>query len=71
MRKTIGIVEVAALAASAAGSPPVVARNSYRSANKLRRQRRQSVVLAERPAVFDRDVLAFDETVSLPKTLSN
>ena len=30
-------------------------------ARELRRHRRQSVVLAERPAIFDRYVLAFDE----------
>ena len=60
---TIGIVVVAALAASAAsvfaddhGDPP---------ANQLGHQRRQPVGLIFRPAVFDRDVLALDEACFL------
>ena len=56
----MGIVAVAALAASAAASQ----RNDHRdpTANQFGRDRRQSIILAFRPAVFDRHVLALDIT---------
>jgi len=37
--------------------------NGHRVTNKLRRHCWQPIVLAERPAVFDRHVLALDKTV--------
>ena len=51
--KTIGIVVVAALAASAAG---VASRGDHGdlAANQFGRQRRQPIVLTLCPAVFDR-----------------
>src|SRR5262249_8826297 len=57
---TMGIVVVAALAANAAGVPLIAA-----IAATLRRiggERRQPLVIALRPAVFDRNVAALDET---------
>jgi hypothetical protein len=51
--KTIGIVGVAALAANAGTEPPV--------ATIMATCRRQSLELILGPAVFDRDVLAFDK----------
>ena len=58
--KTIGIVVVAALAASAAGVLPPVDDHGHLAADQIGRQRRQPVVLALRPAIFDRDVAALD-----------
>ena len=58
---TIGIVEVAALAASAAGSA-IAAINGGLAGNQLGRQRRQSFVLIFRPPAFDRDILPLDVT---------
>ena len=59
--KTIGIVAVAALAASAAGRRR---RNDHGHlpANQFRRHRRQPIILTLRPAVFDRHVLALDDS---------
>src|SRR6516162_7302950 len=59
MAKTIGMLEVAVLAANAAGSPSRN-ENSHRSTYKLGRHCRQAVVLAESPFVFDGRGLAFD-----------
>ena len=59
MVKTVGTVVVTALAASAAGVL-VAASHGHRTMNQFRRQRRQSLVLAMRPAVLDRDVLPLD-----------
>ncbi len=60
--KTIGIVAVAALAASE-GTSLGVAIPRYLSANQIDQigqQRRQAIVLALRPVVLDRHVPAFD-----------
>ena len=57
--KTMGIVVVAALAASAA-EVPVRGDHGDPATNQIGRQRRQSIVFAFRPAVFDRHVLALD-----------
>ena len=59
--KTMGIVAVAALAANA--GHVTSARNDHGdlSANQFSRQRRQSIELILRPAVFDRPILALDE----------
>jgi hypothetical protein len=54
--KTIGIVAVAALAASAAGLLPGVAITATR-----RHERRQALILTLQPVVFDRCILAFDD----------
>src|SRR5262249_8356631 len=54
---TIGIVEVAALVASAAG---VLVAAMTLAANQIGRQRGQSVILAFCPAILDRGVLPFD-----------
>jgi len=56
---TIGIVDVAALAAKTDG----VARDNdgRRTADKLSRQQRQTIVLALRPLFFDYDILALDK----------
>src|SRR6516165_4422811 len=53
-------VEVAALAASAAGSPPAETKTAT-FLHQFGRLRRQPVVLTDRPAVFDHHVLALDE----------
>jgi hypothetical protein len=58
--KTIGMVVVAALAASAGGSPPIAAHHGHLTRNQIGRQARKSIVLPLRPAVFNRDVLALD-----------
>jgi hypothetical protein len=55
MLKTMGIVVVAAWAASAAGVLPGVA-----TTDQIGRHSRQSIVLAVRPAIFDRHVLSID-----------
>ena len=57
--KTMGIVVVAALAASAERAS---GRGDHGDlpANQFGRQRRQPIDLTLRPAVFDRDVLALD-----------
>jgi len=36
--------------------------DSHALANQLGRQRRQAIILALRPAIFDRDILTFDVT---------
>ena len=58
--KTIGIVVVAALAANAAGSPPLVDDDRYMSANQIGRHFRQPIVLTFRPTEFDRQVATLD-----------
>ena len=35
--------------------------DSHLAANEIDRERRQSIVLAFRPAIFDRNILALDE----------
>lgn len=50
MANTIGMVELAALAASAAGVAPSRSDDLHRPANKLRGKRRQSIILAVGPA---------------------
>ena len=57
--KTIGIVVVAAFAASAAGIA-IRDNHGHLSANQIGRQCRQSIVLVFCPTVFDRHVAAFD-----------
>src|SRR5262249_23732917 len=54
---TMGIVGVAALAASAEGPSPAT---RTVTCHQLRRHRRQAIVLTLGPEVLDRDVLAFD-----------
>ena len=56
----MGIVVVAALAASAAASPAKAAMTAHLTTNQIGRQRRQPLVLTFRPAVLDRHVLALD-----------
>ena len=58
---TIGIVVVAALAASAETVPPAAAINETSTLNEIGCQLRQAIILAARPPVFDRDSLALDE----------
>ena len=57
--KTIGMVVVAAFAASAAGGAGR-GNHGHLTANQIGRQRRQSIVLVLRPAIFDRHVPALD-----------
>ena len=57
--KTIGIVVVAAFAASAAGTV-ACGNHGHLTTNQIGRQRRQSIVLALRPAILDRHVLTLD-----------
>ena len=59
--KTIGMVVVAAFAASAAGVLVAAITATWRL-NQISHHRRQLIVLALRPAVFDRDILAIDVT---------
>jgi hypothetical protein len=56
--KTIGIVAVAALAASAAGRGD----QRHATTDQVGRERRQAIVAALQPVVLDRYVLAFDKT---------
>ena len=56
---TIGMVEVASLAASATGEPTDGGNYRHLTANEFRRQRPKAVVLAFRPSVFDRQILTF------------
>ena len=58
--KTIGIVAVAALAASAAGVLAGRGDHGHPTADQVSHQRRQAIVLALQPVVLDRHVLAFD-----------
>ena len=58
--KTMGIVAVAALAASAADGASASDDHGDPSANQIGRQLRQSIELILGPAVFDRHVLALD-----------
>jgi hypothetical protein len=57
--KTIGIAEVAVLAASTAAVPRAT-HHGQLTANQIGRQRRQPIDLILGPAVFDRYVLALD-----------
>ena len=59
--KTIGMVVVAAFAASAAGRP-VCDNHGHLTTNEIGRQRRQSIVLTVRPAVLDRHILSVDKS---------
>ena len=56
----MGIVAVAAFAASAAGMNAGRSNHGHLTTNQIGRQSRQSIVLALRPAVFDRHVPALD-----------
>jgi hypothetical protein len=58
--KTNGTVLVTAFAASADGPSPGE-NHGDSSVDQVRRQRRQSIVLALCPAIFGGDVLAFDK----------
>ena len=58
--KTIGIVGVAAFAASAAGASTGPAITTHLTADQIGRQLRQPIKLAFSPAIFDRHVLALD-----------
>ena len=58
MLKTMGIVVVAALAATSSVGPATITATCRRT--KSAAKRRQPIVLILRPAVFDCDVLAFD-----------
>src|SRR5262245_21966568 len=58
---TIGMLEVAALAASAAAVAPPVAITANPPGDQVGRERRQPVELIVRPAVFNGDVPALDE----------
>ena len=51
--KTMGIVEVAVLAASAETVSPVITA-------EISRQHRQPIIMTLRPAIFDGDILALD-----------
>ena len=62
--KTMGIVVVAALAASAGTVTSGRDDHGDLSANQFGRQRRQSIELVLGPAVFDRHVLALDDSRS-------
>jgi hypothetical protein len=61
MVETIGIDDVAALAAFAETSPPLVAIHGDLTLDQLGCQRLQPIDLTLRPMKFDGDVLAFDE----------
>ena len=61
---TIGIVVVAAFAASAAGVPVAAITATWRRTRSAANAGNRSV-FALRPAIFDRDVLALDIAVSL------
>jgi hypothetical protein len=56
--KTIGMVEVAGLAASAGAAVPPAAITA--ATDEIGSQRRQPIISAFRPAILDRDVLALD-----------
>ena len=58
--KTIGIVVVAALAASAAGVAAGRGDNGHVAADEIGHERRQAIVLALQPVVLHRHVLALD-----------
>ena len=59
MMKTIGMVAVAALAASGGRLPPLDD-HRHLTADQIGRQRRKPLDLALRPSEFDRHVAAFD-----------
>ena len=58
MRKTIGIVVVAALAA--AGGVVFATMHCDPATNQIGRKRRQAIILTLRPAIFDRHVSALN-----------
>jgi len=60
MTITVGIVAVAALAANAAGSPPLVGDQCHVPPDQIRRHRRQPIIVSVRPAIFDLDVVTLD-----------
>ena len=59
---TIGMVWVAAFATSGDGLPPVAANTATCRLYQISRQLGQSIVLAMRPAVFDRHVLTLRQS---------
>ena len=63
MRNTIGIVVVAALAASVLAAVPGADDDRSATAHQIGGQLRQPLRLVVRPAIFYRHVLAFDEAV--------
>jgi hypothetical protein len=58
----MGIVMVAALAATRGGCALRCGDDSYPPANQLRRQPRQAIIVTFTPTIFDRDILTFDIT---------
>jgi hypothetical protein len=60
MEKTIGIVEVAALAAKAGRIAAYGRDDAHRLADQIRGESRQSPVIAPRPTVLDRQILSLD-----------
>src|SRR5688572_27150036 len=60
LTKTIGIVDVAAFAASPEWIPPTAAITATRTLDEVGRKGRQSIVLEIRPAKLDRYIPAFD-----------
>jgi hypothetical protein len=58
----MGIVVVAALAATRGGCALRCGDDSYPPANQLRRQPRQAIIVTFTPTIFDRDILTFDIT---------
>ena len=59
MRKTIGIVEVAAFAGECRDAATGRRDHGDLTANQIGRQTRQSIVLVLCPAIFDRHILPF------------
>jgi hypothetical protein len=66
MVNTIGIVDVAALAASAALLPPVCRDDDNVTRDQILGETQEPIVLPSRPSILDRDRVALDKT-SLPK----
>jgi len=63
--ETIGMVEVAAMAARAEPTSPVAPITATLSATSSAALRWQQAVVAFAPAIFDPDILAFDEAFIL------
>src|SRR5262249_2907580 len=60
--KTMGMVDVAAFAATTAGAPPDRNDRCNAAADQVGRERRQPIILAVGPAVFHRYILVLDIT---------
>jgi hypothetical protein len=65
----MGIVDVAALAASAEGGPPSRSDHCYVMLNQIGSERREPVKATFGPAIFDCRILTFDETLFIEATL--